>query len=110
MYIREEYSMDKDQIINFRVSAEEKTEFTKEAASYGMNLSSYILYLLRHKKVQVIAGGERLANVLYDLHLALNQFAYRPDIPIQELRTAISQGIENIKNVNEGIKNEHTEI
>ncbi len=102
--------MDKNQIINFRVSAEEKTEFTKEAASYGMNLSSYILYLLRHKKMQIIMGGDRLANALYDLHLTLNQFTYAPELPVQELRAAISQSVEEIKKVTEAITNDHIKI
>lgn len=86
----------KTDIINLRVSPEEKQKFSADAKNLGLNLSEYVLHLLRHGEIRKIEGGTELAREVHHLNCKLNDFEKYPFVPVQELRDAVSNGIRNI--------------
>lgn len=86
----------KNEVINLRVSAEQKEAIQRDAVKMGMGISKYLLYLAEHKQIVTIDGGRELAAEVYRLNQALNRFEKYPFVSVQELRNAVSQGIADI--------------
>lgn len=86
----------KNNILNIRIAEQEKQQYISEAQALNMNLSQYVLYLLRHKEIKYIEGGMELAKALYQINQNLNEIAKCNPASAQKLRTAATQGIETI--------------
>lgn len=86
----------KDQIINIRVTRERKEQIKENAEQLGMNISSYIDYLVSHQQVVELPYGKELAQEVYHLNNRLNKLSKYPFLPVQELRDTMSKGIRII--------------
>ena len=86
----------KNDVINIRISAQEKQRFIAEAEAMNMNLSRYVLHLLRHKEIISIDCGVELAKAIFQCNQHLNQIGRSPNVPVQKLRNAITQEIKTI--------------
>lgn len=86
----------KNDIINLRISTEEKEQIQREAEILGMSLSAYLLYRCKHKQVVVIEGGKELAQEIYTLNQLLKKYEEYPLVPIQEIRNIVSESIVRI--------------
>ncbi len=93
----------KKEVINFRVSEEEKRMIKSEADELGLDISKYLLHLVKNKNIVVVEGGRELAMEIYELNLKLNRLEKYPFVDVQELRNLMSEGISKITKVEEGI-------
>lgn len=93
----------KTSVINFRVSEEEKQMIRKEAEDLGMDISKYLLHLVKDKKVVVIEGGRELAMEVYRLNQNLNRLGNYPFVDVQALRDLVSDGVAKISKMEEGM-------
>lgn len=80
----------KNDVMTIRVSKEDKVKYSTEAIGHGMNLSEYILHLLRHKAVNVIDCGSEIVQAMYDLNCTMSRYGNNEEVPIKELKNAIS--------------------
>lgn len=88
----------KDSFITVRISSAEKDIYLNEAENLGMGLSEFVLYLLRHRKINVIEGGSEIAHAMYNLNDTLNKCARYPQIPVQNINRSISEDLNRINN------------
>ncbi len=88
----------KDSFITVRISSAEKDIYLNEAENLGMGLSEFVLYLLRHRKINVIEGGSEIAHAMYNLNDTLNKCARYPQIPVQNINRSISENLNRINN------------
>lgn len=88
--------MAKDQIINLRVTTEQKEAIKQKAEGLGLKVSEYLLASLEHQSVNIVDGGKELAQEVYRLNRNLEHFLKYPFVPVQELRDTVSQGIQKI--------------
>ena len=88
----------KDSFITVRISSAEKNTYLTEAEDLGMGLSEFVLYLLRHRKINVIEGGSEIAQAMYNLNDTLNKCALYPQIPIQNIKRSISEDLNHMNN------------
>lgn len=86
----------KDSFITLRVSAAEKNRYVNEADGLGMGLSEYVLYLLRHRKINTIEGGTKIAQAMYSLNDTLNKCILYPHIPVQRINASIAKDLDII--------------
>ena len=93
----------KTEVINFRVSNEQKQMIRNAAEQLGMDISKYLLHLASHSKIVVVEGGKELAEEVYHLNQRLNRLERYPFVDVQELRDAMSDGISRITKAKEGI-------
>lgn len=93
----------KDSFITLRVSAKEKDKYVNEADGLGMGLSEYVLYLLRHGKINVIEGGSEIAQAMYSLNDTLNKCVLYPNIPVQRINASIAK---NLSRMNDFLNND----
>ena len=94
----------KNDVMTVRVSKEDKVKYSAEAESYGMNLSEYILYLLNHREVKVIEGGANIANAMYDLNCTMSKYRASDEVPVSELKNAMTTCIEEMNRYCENLK------
>ena len=94
--VRKNQISQKNDLLHIRISEQEKQKYIQEANEINMNLSQYVLYLLRHKQVTPIEGGAELARELYQLNQNLNRIGQYLDVPTQELRDVVTRGMEAI--------------
>jgi len=80
----------KNDVMSIRVSKEDKAKYLTEATNNGMNLSEYILYLLRHKAINVIDCGSEIVQAMYDLNCTMNKYGSNDEVSVNELKNAIS--------------------
>ena len=52
--------MAKDQIINLRVTTEQKEAIKQKAEALGLKVSEYLLASLEHQSVNIVDGGKEL--------------------------------------------------
>ena len=88
--------LSKNQIINLRVTMEQKDKIKRNAEALGMTVSNYLLSSTENQSINVIDGGKELAREVYCLNKKLEHFLKYPFVPVQELRDTISQGIEKM--------------
>lgn len=88
----------KDDVMTIRVSKEDKAKYSAEAISHGMNLSEYVLYLLRHKEINVIECGSEIVQAIYDLNCTMSRYGNSEEISIEELKNAISSCVNKMNN------------
>ena len=93
----------KTEVINFRVSSEQKQMIRNAAEHMGMDISKYLLYLASHREIVVVEGGKELAREVYQLNQKLNRLERYPFVDVQELRDVMSDGISRIIKAKEGI-------
>ena len=93
----------KTEVINFRVSSEQKQMIRNAAEHMGMDISKYLLYLANHREIVVVEGGKELAREVYQLNQKLNRLERYPFVDVQELRDVMSDGISRIIKAKEGI-------
>lgn len=93
----------KTEVINFRVSSEQKQMIRNTAKNLGMGISKYLLHLASHSQIVVVDGGKELATEIYHLNKRLNRLERYPFVDVQELRDALSDGISRITKAKEGI-------
>ena len=96
-------STNKTEIINIRVSKEQKDLIRKTAKNLGMNVSKYLMHLVIHGSVVMVDGGKELAMEMYKLNQHLNHIEKHSFLDVQELRDTVSNGIEKICKVKERI-------
>lgn len=101
---KKEHKSVKNEVMTVRVSREEKAKYSAEAHRYGMNLSEYILYLMKHKELKVIEGGANIANAIYDLNCNISKYHENEEVPIMELKKAILTCIKEMNRYCENIK------
>ena len=94
----------KNDVMTVRVSKEDKAKYSTEAEKYGMNLSEYILYLLTHREVRVIEGGTNIANAMYDLNCTMSKYHASDEVPVSELKNAMTTCIEKMNRYCENLK------
>ena len=87
---RNSKKVNKDTFINVRVTAKEKEKYLTEATKLGMALSEFVLYLLRHRKINMIEGGTEIAKAMYNLNDTLNKCVLYPHIPVKNIEQSIS--------------------
>lgn len=87
---KESIKVVKNDVMSIRVTKEDKSKYSTEAQSYGMNLSEYVIYLLNHKAVNIVAGGSEIAKAMYDLNCTLSRFEAESNVSADELRISIS--------------------
>ena len=97
----------KNAAINIRLSTEDKKRFTEEARECNMNLSEYVLYLLKNKQVTVIEHGEEIAQAMYDLNNTLNKCLKYPNIPVNKTRELLTNGILKLNSCMEKVQGEY---
>lgn len=88
----------KDSFITVRISSAEKDIYLNESENLGMGLSEFVLYLLRHRKINVIEGGSEIAHAMYNLNDTLNKCARYPQIPVQNINRSISEDLNRMNN------------
>ena len=92
----------KTEIINFRVSKEEKEKIKNEAAELNMNMAEYLVFLSRNRQITVVPYGEELAKELYKINQHFNRFSQYKYIPVQDLQDVVNQGINTINQIMKG--------
>lgn len=88
--------VNKDTFINVRVTANEKEKYLTEANKLGMTLSEFMLYLLRHRKINMIEGGAEIAKAMYSLNDTLNKCVLYPHIPVKNIEQSISTDLNRM--------------
>ncbi|MGL5257526.1 MAG: plasmid mobilization protein [Proteocatella sp.] len=96
------HNVRKTEIINFRVSKEEKEKIKNEAEELNMSMAEYLVYLSNHKEIKVLPYGEELAKELYQINQHFNKFSQHKYISIQDLRDVVNQGINTIHQIMKG--------
>lgn len=86
----------KNDVMSIRVSKEDKAKYSKEATDNGMNLSEYILYLLKHKAINVIEHASDIVQAMYDLNCTMNRYSNNEEVPVKELKNAISDCVNKM--------------
>lgn len=89
----------KNQIINLRVTTEQKEEIRKRAESLGLTVSDYIIGSLGKTSINVVDGGKELAKEVYRLNRNLEHYQKYPFIRVQELQDTVSHGIQKLNNL-----------
>ena len=93
----------KNDVMSIRVTKEDKAKYLTEAAGYGMNLSEYVIYLLKHKAVNIVAGGSEIAKAMYDLNCTLNKSEADSEVSVDELRDSISMCVSKMNDFYENL-------
>ena len=93
----------KNDVMSIRVTKEDKAKYLTEAAGYGMNLSEYVIYLLNHKAVNIVAGGSEIAKAMYDLNYTLNKSEADSEVSVDELRDSISMCVSKMNDFYENL-------
>lgn len=94
----------KSDIINLRVSAEDKQSIQQKAFSLGMTLSQYMLHCAMHEQINVVEGGREIAKRLYDTYEMLNKIECLKKIDVPSERNNIHVEIAHLNDaMKEGI-------
>ena len=101
----------KTTVINFRITNQQKQRIQKDAEALDMSVTQYLSHLAEHHSIVIIPGGKELAEAVYHLNVALEQWKRYPCIPIKDLQDMVSQGIRQINAaLKEGDKNVHLKV
>lgn len=87
----------KNAMLNIRISKTDKDYYTQEAKKYGMNLSEFVLNILKYKKLNVVEGGGEIAHAIYDFNNALNHYKLSCD-SVDSVRNAVSNFVRKMNN------------
>lgn len=102
----------KNSILNIRVSEEQKEKIKLKADSLNMSLSKFILETLENGSINIIEGGQELAEAIYDLNKTLNKFEKCPTVYEREIRDVVTNAVGRITRIIEskGEKNVNIKI
>lgn len=101
---KESIKVVKNDVMSIRVTKEDKAKYLTEAADYGMNLSEYVIYLLNHKSVNIVAGGSEIVKAMYDLNCTLNKSEADSNVSVDELRNSISMCVSKMNDFYENLR------
>ena len=100
----------KTEIINLRISKEDKEIIKKRAGFFGMSMSQYILYVSKNPQINILAGGKELANYFYDLNVTLNKLYPLMPVSVRRIHHEISKAVQNLNVYNGGKQNVNSEV
>ena len=66
--------MNKTEIINLRVTEEEKKLIQKNAKNFEMNVSTYILQLVKNPHIVILQDGQKLAEELFKFNKNVEKY------------------------------------